>query len=362
MTIQSKKNFLVNIAFFGVLIFIFYLLIKYGLPWLTPFIIAIIISSALQKPIKHLSSRTKLNPRICSVLIMTIVFVALGCLIFLMGYQIADDISSFFSNLVLDIDKQIESNSNLSQFEALISILPFGISDTILKISQLISTDLINIIKEFAGSISGYLTLAITRIPKLMVTFVITIVASFFFCMDYDKIKAFIKIQFPKRYQSLVSEIKDYMVTTVFKMTKSYTIIIFITFIELSIGMFIVGVKFPLVVAAIIAVIDILPVLGTGTVLIPWGIISFIMNDWITGIKLLIIYAIITIVRNIIEPKIVGNQIGLNPIITLVAMYVGLQTFGVLGVFLFPLTILVLRQLRNAGIIRLWKSPKNIES
>ena len=353
MTIQSKKIFLVNITFWGTLILIFYLLVNYALPWLTPFIIALIISAILQKPIKTFSNRTKLNPRLCSVLIMIILFSVLGCFIFLLGYQIVEEISSFFTSLVSNIDEQLTLNSSLSELDAIINILPFNLSDTILKLNKIISDDLINIIKSFALSASSYLTSIATKLPKLLITFILTIVASFFFCMDYDKIKTSIKSMFSDNNQHIISETKKYVITTIFKMIKSYTIIIFITFIELSVGMLFLGVKFPFIIAAIIAFVDILPVLGTGTILIPWGIIEFLMGDWSMGVKILAIYAIITIIRNIIEPKIVGNQIGLHPIITLVSMYVGLQTFGILGIFLFPITILILIQLNKNGLINI---------
>lgn len=353
MTIQSKKNFLVNITFWAVLILIFYLLLNYALPWLTPFIIALIISAILQKPIKTFSKRTKLNPRLCSVLIMIILFSVLGCFIFLLGYQIAEEISSFFTSLVLNIDEQLMLNSNFSEIDAIINLLPFNLSDTVLKFNKIISDNLINIIKSFALSASSYLTYVATKLPNLLIAFIITIVASFFFCMDYDKIKSYIKGIFSDNHQKIISETKKYTIDTIFKMIKSYTIIIFITFIELSLGMLFLGVKFPFIIAAIIAFVDILPVLGTGTILIPWSIIEFLMGNWSMGIKILAIYAIVTIIRNIIEPKIVGNQIGLHPVITLVSMYVGLQTFGILGIFLFPIIILILRQLNKNGLINI---------
>lgn len=353
MTLQSKKNFLVNVAFFVVLTTIFYLLVKCTLKWLMPFVIAIIVSALLQRPINTVSRRTKLNRRLCSVLIMSIVFFVLGCLIFLLGYRITNEITSFFSELASSIDKELELNSNLSQFDAFLNILPPSISETVSQISETISSDLVNVVKSLAISISTNLTSALANIPRLLVSFIITIVSSFFFCMDYDKIKTFIGSCLPQKYHSIVVETKKYTINAISKMGKSYVIIIFVTFIELSIGMLIVGISFPFIIAAIIAIIDILPVLGTGTILIPWSIISFLTNDWITGVKILIIYAVITIIRNIIEPRIVGNQIGLHPIITLVAMYSGLQIFGVLGIFLFPMLILILKYLKRAGFINL---------
>ena len=108
-------------------------------------------------------------------------------------------------------------------------------------------------------------------------------------------------------------------------------------------------------VAAIIAVLDILPFIGSGLVLIPWALISLLTGNLHMGIGLFIVYGIVTVIRNIIEPKIVGEQIGLHPLVTLTAMYLGLNLFGFVGFILAPITVLFLIHLNQTGYIRLWK-------
>jgi predicted PurR-regulated permease PerM len=107
----------------------------------------------------------------------------------------------------------------------------------------------------------------------------------------------------------------------------------------------------------IVALIDLLPVLGTGTVLIPWGIIAIIQKDYFTGFALLILYAITMVIRNIIEPKIVGASIGLYPVATLVSIFAGFNIIGIPGMFIFPITVLVLKNLNDEGKINIWKKP-----
>lgn len=125
---------------------------------------------------------------------------------------------------------------------------------------------------------------------------------------------------------------------------RSYALIMLLTFTELSILFSLFGIGNSVLKAAIIALLDILPILGTGAVMIPWAIISFVLGSTTLGLKLLAIYIIVTVVRNYVEPKIVGAQLGLHPIITLVSMFIDLRLFGFWGLFGLPV-----------GISFLWK-------
>ena len=146
------------------------------------------------------------------------------------------------------------------------------------------------------------------------------------------------------------------MVGTLFVCIRSYALIMSITFVELALGLTLIGVEHSLLIACLIAVFDILPVLGTGGIMIPWTIITAITGDHKLALGLLIVYLAITVIRNIIEPKIVGSQIGLHPVVTLVSMFVGAQLFGVLGLFGFPIGLSLLRHLNDTGTVRLFRT------
>ena len=121
------------------------------------------------------------------------------------------------------------------------------------------------------------------------------------------------------------------------------------------------GQKYALLIAIGIAIIDVLPVLGTGTVLIPWGVILILTGSVGRGIAILALYLIVTVIRQILEPKIIGEYIGLYPLITLISMYAGLQAFGIVGMFLFPITVIILKNLNENGSVHLWKAPPGME-
>ena len=128
-----------------------------------------------------------------------------------------------------------------------------------------------------------------------------------------------------------------------------------ITFVELSVGLKMIGLKHAVMIAFIISVFDILPVLGTGGIMIPWAIAAAVAGRYTLAIELAVIYLVITVIRNIIEPKIVGSQLGLHPVVTLASMFVGVQLIGVAGLFGFPILLSLLRYLNKNGTVNLFK-------
>jgi predicted PurR-regulated permease PerM len=145
-------------------------------------------------------------------------------------------------------------------------------------------------------------------------------------------------------------------------MLKGYTIVILITFTELFIGFLILRIEYAAILALLIAVVDILPVLGTGVVLIPWALVDFAIGKPVIGVGILILYLVITLIRNVIEPKIIGEQVGLPPVVTLIAMYGGLKLFGFTGLWGLPVILIVLVNLQDAGMLRIWKDGTRISA
>ena len=145
------------------------------------------------------------------------------------------------------------------------------------------------------------------------------------------------------------------MVGTLFVCIRSYALIMSITFVELSLGLTVIGVKNSILIAFLISVFDVLPVLGTGGIMIPWTVISALTGNYSLSLGLLIVYLFITVIRNIIEPKIVGSQIGLHPVVTLASMFAGVQLLGVVGLFGFPISLSLLRHLNDNGTIHIFK-------
>ncbi len=169
---------------------------------------------------------------------------------------------------------------------------------------------------------------------------------------------AFIAAQIPGRVVESVTRLKNHMVTTLGRWFRAMGIIILITFTELTIGFLIIDLDYAVLVAALVALIDALPVFGTGTVLIPWAIYLLLMGEISRGLYIALLYGIITVIRNIIEPRILGDHIGLNPLVMLICFYLGYMTLGLIGMFVLPVTLVCLDKLQEWGYIRLWRTPE----
>ncbi len=338
--------------FISVAILIIYFVMKYVAVWTLPFIIGLLVAIILQKPVAFLTEKTKLPRVLWSILLVVLVLCALFAVLGIVVWRLvaeAEGFVSWLSGLVPDIKQTFNDTS--MWFANLTSRLPEGVRTAIADapgaVVESVAKFLGNVVTKFA---KGF----ITEGPGILISVIFSVVASCYITKDYRKITNFILKQLDDKKQKIVVNAKNLFVTNILKMLRGYIIIMFITFLELFIGLSILDMKYASVLAVIIAVLDILPVIGTGAVLIPWGVVIMIMGNVWSGLGLLLLYILIIVVRNIIEPRIIGQQVGLPPVVTLIAMYVGLKTFGVLGMMLTPVAVIILTKLQETGIIHLW--------
>ena len=169
------------------------------------------------------------------------------------------------------------------------------------------------------------------------------------------KRQSFLFRQLPESWRPVVLEVKNFMVSSLFSMGRAYCYILLFTFLEIFAGLWLLRVPSALVIAAIIAFLDILPLIGSGGILIPWALLELLRGGYPLGVGLLILYGIVTVVRNAIEPKLVGQEIGLHPLATITAMFLGLNLAGFGGMLTAPLAVLLIKHLNEEGIITLYR-------
>lgn len=356
MNLEKQKNFLIKFSYIAVILGLGYVAIKYLVAALLPFVIGMIIAVIFKGPIGKISKRFKINRSLVSVFVLMIFYAAFAVVLLLLGSQLLSlgedgiaKVPGFYTNTIEPFLKRV-------------------INDIADKIPQADTQviDMSDIINNAIGTVSSFVTSAsstilsaiasiATKLPALLINSIFTIVSSFFFTIDYHDITDFVFKQLPEKKAIQARNIKGDVIGTVWKYIKSYAFLMFVTFIELTIGMLVLGIPNPLAVAAIISVIDILPVLGTGSVLIPWGIIGFVFNNYKIGIGMILLYLVITVVRQTLEPKVIGKQIGLHPVVTLICIFVGAKLFGLIGMFLLPIAATILKQMNDEGAINWFK-------
>ena len=249
-----------------------------------------------------------------------------------------------------------------NSIEQIFSIIPNEFRPDMAELQMSIMTW----IEKIVSAISQYgLTFAgnvISGFTSSILSVLMTILLSYFITVQYDTVVAFLKCQLPDKIRTFGADIKPLLKNSVVKYLKATLILIFITFIELAIGLSIIKGSNPIGMALGIAIFDALPVFGTGGIMIPWIIIELLSGNYALAGGLLILYIIITIMRNILEPKILGSQLGINPIVVLLAVLIGGRLLGVLGMIFFPITAYVLTVLHDAGKIKLYKNPPKLNN
>lgn len=357
MDINKKKEFIIKTMYLLIIGAILYISVKYVLAWFLPFVIGFGIAFILNPIIKIITNKFKLQRGLVAFLVILIFHTTIGVVltllimkIFVSLKQVFIQLPSTYTNIIEPMILSISVN-----IENIIAKLDPALIEAIRSLIVSFTESLGSIISSVSTGFVSLISSTVSIVPTFFIALIFSVISSFFFAISYIDITSFILRQLSPKTKNMIFDIKEYVVGTLFKFMKAYLIIITITFIELSIGLTILKVPNSISIALIISCVDILPVLGTGGIVIPWVIIEALQGKIAFAIGLLILYVIITIIRNIIEPKIVGEQIGLNPLIVLMSIFIGLKLFGFIGLFVLPIGITILVNLNKEGKINVFK-------
>jgi sporulation integral membrane protein YtvI len=340
-----------------------YIFFKYLFELFLPFIIAYMIAAMLQPAVRFLCKHAKV-PKKLSVLVLVLVVTTF---IFLLCYLIIDRIYTELTVLSQNVKGFIDYVRNDKEYaktliDKINSAIPFvDMRDRLSKIWENLDNEmekwLLSVANDLSGSVLPILGGIIAFVPNALLVIAVVIISTYYFAVDYKRINSFIIAQLPEKAANGVRIFKQEFIGTIIKFLRAYGLIILITFLELFVGFSILGIKYAFLIALITSIIDILPILGTGTVLLPWAAVLLLTGDYYTGIALIIIYIVTTVIREIIEPKIVGKYIGLYPLLTLVSMYIGLKVLGVVGLLLLPIVTIIIKKLNDDGKLHIFKKP-----
>ena len=338
-----------------------FLILNYGkavFSVIGPFIVAYIAASILKAPCTTVSQRLKLPyPLVCIFIVLSF-YCALFTLSFLGISRLVTELYGLLSQteqldeIITSVTDGIrglfafENSYYSSVFER------FGI-DIWNGISSFISS----VASRAAGALGSYLAGAVAFIPQFILFIAVTVISTCYFASDLKKINKFILFQMPQRIKLFFSECRIQFFKTTSKYIRATLTLSAITFTELFVGLSFIEGKFAFALSFIITLVDLLPILGAGTVLVPWALIEFARHSVKGGISLLVLYLTVSAVRQLLEPKIVGSYIGLPPLVTLISVYAGLRIWGIVGAFALPVVLILLKNLNDKRIIRIYNNP-----
>ena len=323
---------------------------KYIFVSLVPFLIAWGIAYAVYPIALELSHKTKITRRACSFFLVLLLLIIVSLLLFLavnrlvlelqnlMDYLInnGEEIAGYFESIFdffNSLGERLPIINKLQDTELIANIVE-NINSVISNIWNTLLETLGTALPDIAGTV-------VSTLPNILLVSLVTIIACFYFALDLDIVNDKIKEFLPNKIVNILSSFKRRFVSGFKKYLKAYLLIFCITFAELFVGFLILGVNYSLVLAFLISIIDFLPVFGTGVILLPWGIVLLLMKNYFLGIGILLLLIIMTVVRQVIEPKIVGKSLGVHPILSLVTLYVGFQLFGIVGMIFLPIVTII---------------------
>ena len=357
---RKAANITVIVA--GILLFSWFFF-KYALGASIPFLLAAAIAAILSPAADKISKKLKLPHKLTATVLVLLFFAVLISLAYFAGYRLVGEAGNLLDRLSDDpeiISKTLETIlEKLSSLTSRFGFLNrFFESDTIqnlgIDLDSLLSQALSSIITSITGALPTAAAAILAKIPEFFLFLIVTVISTFYFSTDRvflsDSLTSILPDGWVKNLPTLKNKISDALRGYV----KAYLLIMLMTFCEIFLGLSVLGVNYAFILSMIIAVVDILPILGAGTVIVPWAIFSLLTSNYKLGIGLLIIYAVISIIRQIAEPRIVGTSLGLHPLATLASIYISVKFIGISGIIIGPIVALL--------ICNLFKGEDEIQS
>ncbi len=348
----KRRKFIINVAYWAIILAICYLIFRYLLDLLLPFIIALVVSWLLRAPSKwyrkKLPHQTKLATALTVATVILFYLLLVGLVLWL-AVDLVSGIVNRVSSLPAVYKETIEPG--LSNLYTNLQNLALKVDPSLANVVNQVLPEVISAasgaVTNFSVSVVGKLTSLAASVPNFLLSTVIAVIATIFTATSFDGIKGFLKRNLPEKFTSTAGYVVTSFRNIIMQYGKSYALIMLITFTEILVGLLIVGVKKAPLLAFLIALFDIFPVVGSGMILLPWTVITLIQGKILRGIGLGIVYLFVVIMRQFLEPKVVGKQVGLPPLVTLAGMVIGSSLFGVWGLFGLPISAAIIVNLNN---------------
>jgi len=379
MAADTKKDqrvmFLTNIAYWVVILAIVFLVFKYLINLIMPFFLAFIFA-AVVRPLSRMLSRKEyykkmpdgrkvlvkrrfpMNRSAAGVISALVLFLIMAGLLTLIVVKAFDGVSNFVATIPSLYEQRILPILNQIFYEVEQFASRFDES-----VQEMVEAAIPNVLSSIGTAVTDFSTKAVSfvanfvsRVPSLLLNTIICLIATVFIAVDFDRLSDFVRRNLPEKPLTMVRNVRDSFLSTIWQFIRSYFLIFCITATEITVGLLLIGMGRPLTLGILIAIFDAFPIVGSGMILLPWAIITMITGELWRGLALAALYATVVIARQIIEPKIVGKHVGLRPIVTLMCMFVGSKLFGgLIGLFGLPITAAILVDLNDNGILHLFK-------
>lgn len=335
-----------QLVFIALGLFLIYMMFTVG----APFLLALVIAISLEPFNRLLMKKVRLNRAASVTVTCTLFLLVLLLLVYLLGLQAFAQLVEYWSKAPQYFKGANQFlNSTIHQAQDMLNGISPGLADSLSSFTANITSYLQSLIDTVS---STFLSFAKT-LPNLFVTSIVFFVALYLFSYSLDTMRASVLSFFDESSQNQVDEVLGSLKKSIFGFLRAQLILSLFTYVITLTGLLILGVNYPLAIALLVTIVDILPILGVGSALVPWAVYLLVTGDYFTGVGLILLFILITVIRRVLEPKVIGDAVGIGALPALISMYVGFKLVGVIGFFVGPLVIILYSAMRKAGLFQI---------
>lgn len=322
----------------------------YMIRFFAPFVVGWIIAAIAAPLVNWLEKRLKIVKKLGSALIVILVLSAIVLVIYFGASRLITEVRGLvrdFPDMYAQLEAGLRQIGNT--LSGIFDRLPDGVQNGIDTVAQNLDQYMGNLVSGIseptvmaAGNIAR-------RVPSYLLYFLVTVISAYFFIVEREEVLGWLKKVSPQAVQKRMKLVMDNLRYAVGGYFKAQLKIMGVIFLILLAGLGFLGTGYFVLVAMLIAILDFLPFFGTGTALIPWAVYKFFMGDYKMTAALVIIYVITLVVHQLLQPKMVGDSVGLNPLVTLLLLYIGYRMGGILWMILAVPIGMVLINMCQAG-------------
>ena len=331
-----------------------WLLRAVGLPLLSffaPFVAALITAAILHPPVRWLQRRLGMSRKISALLILLLLFGLLGAGIGYLGYAAGVELIALVQNwdsLLANLQSTLDQMEIM--FAQLWNMVPPQLTASMESITSGLFEWLSSAVPNLLNVLVEYTTNKARGIPDVVLAFIIYLMACYMLTVDYPYLRSRAAQHTHQRLLRFLKQVRDTALAAFGGYLRAEFLLSVVVFFILLVGFFVIGQPYGLLLALGLAVMDFIPIIGAGTVMVPWAVIDVFMGSYLHGVELMVIWGVIALFRRVGEPKFVGDQTGLSPIVSLISIYIGWRAAGVLGMILGPTIALIAWNLVKLGI------------
>lgn len=333
-----------------------WLLGRFGRPLLSlfaPFVAALVAAAILNPMVKWSQRRLGWSRHVLTGLLLVVLFGVFGAAVGLLGLAAGNELVS----LVQNWDGLLQSlQSVLNQMEDLFAhlwtMVPPQLNDSVESVMEGLLNWLNTATPNLLNSLVNYTTDKAMGVPSFFIALVMFVMATYLLTADYPYLRTRAAQGMGEGMLNFCRQLRATALGAFGGYLKAQLLLSIGVFFILLAGFLITRQPYGLLLALGLAVLDFIPIVGAGTVMVPWAVIALFTRDYPTAIQMMVIWGIIAMFRRVMEPKFVGDQTGLSPLLSLVSIYVGMKAAGVLGMVLGPILLLVLLNLAGMGMFR----------